>query len=84
MIDEATYTLIKLGDANCDLFRVLATLSLVQASFVLDDLAEEECQKFLVVAGLGEVLAEALRNKKSVTKLITVHGKECEPFPVFS
>ena len=84
MIDEDTYTLVKFSDANRDLFRVLATLSLVQASFVLDDLAEEERQKFLVVSGLGEVLAEALRNKKSVTKLITVHGKGYGPFPVFS
>ena len=36
------------------------TLHLEQADLLLDDLAEEEREQLLVIARLGEVLAEAL------------------------
>ena len=57
-----TYPLIKLSHPDLDGRGLLIMLRLVQADLLLDDLAKQEREQLLVIARLGEVLAEALHS----------------------
>ena len=52
--------LIKLSDGERNLLWLFMALQLVEAHFVLDDLAKQECEELFVVPGLRKVFAEAL------------------------
>lgn len=56
-----THTFIKFGYFNRDKLRLLVALQLIESGFVLNKLAEEERQQFLVIPRLGEILAESLK-----------------------
>ena len=56
-----TNLLIELGDIDGYFIWLLVVLELVEAYFVLDNLAEKERQELFMVLSLGKVFAEALK-----------------------
>ena len=75
-----SHPFFELGDLDRDQVRLLMPLELVESRFLLDELAENEGEQFLIVPSLCKVLSEALSTNSQF--LPCKHVRTHPPFRV--